>query len=114
MISTKVRSIALIKYRIDEPLFEKSTGVEFTSSKGIHFRKLAVSGLKDLHIDVIEQNYSNKILAHRLKGIVFACGLSNVASVCQKLELYDGVLNEKRTRTIISDMALNSICSLSI
>ncbi|AYO20067.1 MULTISPECIES: Hpt domain-containing protein [Vibrio] len=104
----------MIKYRIDEALFQKSTGAEFTSNKGIHFRRLAVSGLKALHADVIEQSYSNKTLAHRLKGIVSACGLNDVASVCQKLELYDGVLNEKRTRTIISDMALNSICSLSI
>lgn len=105
--------MALIKYQIDERAFQKSTGAEFTSKKGNHFRKLAVSGLKALLIDVSEQSYGNKAFAHRLKGIVSACGLIEVALVCQKIERYDGVINEEQTRKIISDMTSNAIRSLS-
>lgn len=109
----KVRWLKLITYHIDKDLFHKSTGVDFASNKGKHFRKLAVNGLRALQADIVEQSYPHKTLAHRLKGIVSACGLVEPTLICNKIEQYDGVISENKSRSIILDITLNAICCLS-
>lgn len=92
-------------YCVDKSVFQKSTGVDFNSEKGLFFRQLAIRSLQVFIVDVTQQNLPNKVLAHRLKGIVSTCGSKEAVYMCKKFEQYDEVINAERVRALFSEVA---------
>ncbi|MHC0041868.1 hypothetical protein ACGDLY_001255 [Vibrio campbellii] len=99
-------------YEINEQHFFKVTGVEAYSAKGSYFRALAVTSLKAFLSDLEQSHQPNQILAHRLKGILSTCGLSEAAIVCKKIECYHEVMSQHKQSEILSDIVKNSIKAL--
>ncbi|MFV8458731.1 Hpt domain-containing protein [Vibrio owensii] len=97
---------------MDKSVFERSTGVAFGSDKGMFFRQLAIKSLQAFQDDARQNCFSNKVLAHRLKGIVSTCGADNAVNVCKKIELYDEIMNKHRTKVIFVRLAAQIICEL--
>lgn len=92
-------------YCVDKAVFQKSTGVDFDSEKGLFFRQLAVKSLAAFMEDVSQQSFTNRALAHRLKGIASTCGSMEAAYLCKKFEQYSDVLNEPRVRLLFIEIA---------
>lgn len=99
-------------YCVDKSEFQNGTGVAFDSDKGLFFRRLAIKSLTAFQVDVAQQSFPNKALAHRLKGIASASGCTSGTYLCKKLEHYNDVINEKRVRVILNDIASALITEL--
>ncbi|WP_038880784.1 Hpt domain-containing protein [Vibrio jasicida] len=101
-------------YQLQSKLFMKSTGVEYNSEKGRHFRYLAKQCLEKFLVDMVEENLSLVNSAHRLKGIASTCGVLEVENICQKIERYSCLVNQKAARNKLVDMAIAMICIIDI
>ncbi|MEZ9796904.1 Hpt domain-containing protein [Vibrio cyclitrophicus] len=92
-------------YDINKNVFLMTTGSQFQSELGVHFRKVAVKSLSKIRNDILYGGESNKELAHKVKGIALSCGAMEVARVCFKLEHYDGVISKVSGQRILSDVS---------
>ncbi|WP_086774550.1 hypothetical protein [Vibrio coralliirubri] len=99
-------------YSIDKALFYRATGTEFYSDVGFKFRQLAIKSLNKVLAETQSLNNSDLFdCVHRVKGITLACGVSDAAYVCKKLEQYSDLMchakvNEQLIKVIVSVIEL--------
>ncbi|OBS95504.1 hypothetical protein A9261_15105 [Vibrio tasmaniensis] len=99
---------------LDLDAFFKTTGVDFYSKQGVIFREIAVKSLNDTKEDINKEELCNKDSAHRIKGISQSCGNVNIIRICAKLEQYDEIIMEKRSKKILVDICdeIVKLCDL--
>jgi len=92
-------------YSIDTNVFFMATGCNFQSDIGVRFRQIAIRSLHKVSDDILHDRESNRVLAHKVKGIALSCGAIEIARICLKLEHYDSVINNSAGKKILMDVS---------
>lgn len=92
-------------YSIDTTVFLMTTGSDFQSDIGIRFRQIAVRSLRKINKDISQGGESNRVIAHKIKGIALSCGAMEIARICMKCEAYDEIINESHGKEILLNMS---------
>lgn len=92
-------------YSIDTNVFFMATGCDFQSDIGVRFRQIAIKSLHKVNDDILQGSESNRVLAHKVKGIALSCGAIDIARICLKLEHYDEVVSESAGQKILMDVS---------